>query len=651
MQIKKSTRLALIVLIIACFVGMIGASLVQSSFGAVDVKKYNVTTSELADAIKANNEAYGKSVEVSFTSDTKFNFGYTLYVPKNASEATPAPAIVLTHGMYASRQMVSNGAIELSRRGYVVMAIDGAGHGTTDFGIDSVSHNTWGIEAAAEYLMSLGFVDENSVAVTGHSRGGTVSNAALTQVNENSSNHIRAYLSGSALKNLTNLSEAATNGVIFGLSDSKFEEGDSFKWKTYEILTNKDGIGFQFLRCVYPELDVDIIPEGIYYTAEGPMEPLDLAAGENMKDVETARILWNPAITHPMWCFSNIATKNTIDFFYGALGIPEGTAYMNPGSQIWAWYYVFSTIGLLAFFGLLFPVADVLLTVPLFSGLRKKEANLNNGLLSFNLKEGIIWAASFIGLAAFGFVTYVKSFNEADSVMPIAFWPYGAGEGNGIALWTLKMGVGALVVTLLIWLVRAIIYKKQPEVRVNPFAIADLSSVREFFTIVLYAVVLVALMYIPVFIAWHVFSVDFRLASWNVQAFRLIRIPSLIKYMPMFGLFYIVHAVMNAGFRYKNVPEWLSTALCALGNAIGMGVFLVIQYHSLFTQHHLWDTTASTPTTMIWNMLPGMAFAAVSTRYLYLKTKNAWVPAIVNTILMTILTLAALNFAVIGYIM
>ena len=48
-----------------------------------------------------------------------------LYTPRGATAATPAPAILVSHGYINTREMQSPFAIELSRRGYVVLAITG----------------------------------------------------------------------------------------------------------------------------------------------------------------------------------------------------------------------------------------------------------------------------------------------------------------------------------------------------------------------------------------------------------------------------------------------------------------------------------------------------------------------------------------------
>ncbi len=47
-----------------------------------------------------------------------------LYTPEGTSAATPRPAIIVTHGYLNSGEMQDLNAIELSRRGFVVLALD-----------------------------------------------------------------------------------------------------------------------------------------------------------------------------------------------------------------------------------------------------------------------------------------------------------------------------------------------------------------------------------------------------------------------------------------------------------------------------------------------------------------------------------------------
>ena len=61
-----------------------------------------------------------------------------LFKPKWASAENKAPAIVTSHGMLNNKEMQDLNFVELSRRGFVVLAIDLFSHGNSesaDFGL------------------------------------------------------------------------------------------------------------------------------------------------------------------------------------------------------------------------------------------------------------------------------------------------------------------------------------------------------------------------------------------------------------------------------------------------------------------------------------------------------------------------------------
>ena len=63
------------------------------------------------------------------------NLTYKLYVPETATAENPAPGVLLLHGYQNDHETCAAYAIELARRGVVVMALDEYGHGATDIGL------------------------------------------------------------------------------------------------------------------------------------------------------------------------------------------------------------------------------------------------------------------------------------------------------------------------------------------------------------------------------------------------------------------------------------------------------------------------------------------------------------------------------------
>ena len=117
-----------------------------------------------------------------------------LYMPKDASASNPKPTVIVTHGYLNSAEMQDANAIELSRRGYVVLALDQYDHGHSDFDnakySDTSFFGVWlpfwqnSMHDAVAYMYEQPYVlkDEAGngiIGVTGHSMGGFGSTMAL----------------------------------------------------------------------------------------------------------------------------------------------------------------------------------------------------------------------------------------------------------------------------------------------------------------------------------------------------------------------------------------------------------------------------------------------------------------------------------------
>ena len=135
----------------------------------------------------ANTSLYSVSVtEVSFETEHGEMTGL-LYKPKTCTAANPCATIVTTHGYLNSKEMQDAPAVELSKRGYVVLAMDMYDHGDSTW--DTAENGgsflffRWSQYDAVQWAYEQDFVLKSDkgvgmIAVSGHSMGGFSSRVA-----------------------------------------------------------------------------------------------------------------------------------------------------------------------------------------------------------------------------------------------------------------------------------------------------------------------------------------------------------------------------------------------------------------------------------------------------------------------------------------
>ena len=115
-----------------------------------------------------------------------------LYYPAGTSTKDSLPAIVVNHGGGCNSGIIKGIAVELARRGFVVLVDDAYGAGLSTMpkydangnGVDGFSFMTTevGVYDALQFVKSLEFVDTTRVGMIGHSTGaGRTANAAIME--------------------------------------------------------------------------------------------------------------------------------------------------------------------------------------------------------------------------------------------------------------------------------------------------------------------------------------------------------------------------------------------------------------------------------------------------------------------------------------
>ena len=649
-KVRRRTLVFFAIALALCIIGSFGASMVQSSFGDVSVKNYNnQALAEVAQAIEENNAAGNKSIAATFTSSTSEKMTYKVLVPENATEATPAPAVVVMHGGLSNKDTTAPVYIELARRGYVVVAFDAMGHGKTDKGVDALTHNTMGMEAMVELAMSMPFVDETMVGVTGHSWGNNGSAAVINAINLGTDNpKINAWLCAQGTLGIYDLQPGAIEGVTFGLSVGKFDEIDATYIGSYTFPSSPIATGW--IKEVYPGFEETAVPLGVWFDTDGAHE---LAEGEKFEGVG-GRVLYQPENTHPGALFSRTATKVNIDFFYGAFGVPSGASFVSADSQIWGWYIACLVVGLVGWFMLALAVFDLLLFTPMFKRLRASKTALviddREKLPSVkNWKESLPLLCMFVFLTVFSYLTMVPCTAAGSKLIPSSnFFPNAAHTSGALGYWSFITAIVSLLAIYIVSQVKVLLNRRNKEYCwKNPLDPAKL-SVGE--------VVQSALMAFTVFCAVHavlwcidaVLNVDFVIATVDFTTFRPVKIFVMLRYMLLCAPFYIVNAILCANTRFKDLPEWASTAIVCIGNVLGLGLLLFREYSTLFATGSLLTGEACSTFTVVWAMLIPLELAPIIARYTYRRTGNIWVGALLNSFIFIMMQVGTAQYMIEG---
>lgn len=569
-----------------------------------------------------------------------------LFKPKAASADNPLPAVVLTHGYLNNREMQLQNAIELARRGFVVLTVDREGHGNYEnSGSTSALMATNGLYDSVKYVYNLDYVDKDKIGISGHSMGGMTTSAVLAQ-------DVQLGLVSAGLIQSYDGFYGAGEDVSVGFLKS---QDDEFFYTTNE---NGGTLSREWLTTTEAKkyignasLEGDVVNGGIYIN--GVLT--DIADGTAADSA--FRVIYETDGIHPQVHYSVEGAEAVTNFFYTAFGVPNGFEYISESNQTWWVKEMFSLIGLIAFFALIFPMVSLLLRVPFFRTLKGKQVATEDGTLVWvdntlpeakplkGIQKNLTYWLGAIGIALFsGFTINSICTEYGDKWFPNTQL-YPQDTTNWVAMWAVCVALFSVAVILFFWFVNGAInkirYKEQgSSYTENPFASARLQSgfgglVKTF----VLALTVVGLLLALLFLNWAIWKVDFRIWTFAVKVFDLgVLLPTIVRYSVFFGIFFIVSAIFNENYRVKNLPEWASILINVFFNIFGVLLVVAIQYGTFTTTGEMWQPEMALGYIVLFPMIPILAIATVISRRMTAKTGNIWLGAFINTILFTLIT-------------
>lgn len=657
--------------------------LVSSFFGSmIQSRGWTIEVSDLRD--ETNSGQYydtttGLAVEgVTVKGTVKSGI---LYAPKSASSSNKLPAVVLTHGYLNNREHQLPFAVELARRGFVVLTIDREGHGNYENETDaSALMATNGLYDSVKYVYNLPYVDQTRIGISGHSMGGYTTASVLMSDMYNAANHAKGTGLGIVKAGLMQgWSTYMASGDMLGLDidvGMLKAKDDEFFFTSKDVEGNPT-ICRQFLQSQgaasfvkdtsYKTTGViDIKNAGIY--VGGQLQD-EVEVGQKINGA--FRVVYESPEIHPLNHFSARSTGYLVDFFYKSFGTPYGFKAIKTTNQVWFLKEIMATLGWVGIIFMIFPLINLLLTAPFFAELKKRRVETADGRIAY---EEVVEADEVGGKAelkglrkhlSFWIPAVACTLFAGFAISPIQQWAGDVFEKSAlfpqdttgwVAIWSVCCGLFALTVTLVTnWvnrIINVVVYKEDAAAHhEDVLAVAKVGSVGRFLKTAALAAIVVVAMYVVLFANWAVWKVDFRFWTFCMKVFEVdVMLPTILRYSVFFGIFYLCNSICNQSYRVKNLPEWATIAINAFFNVAGIALVFAIQYGTFCSTGVMWKPEMNLSYIVLFPIIPVLVVATIISRVLYKKTGNIWLGALINTLLWTTVTVSG-TAASLGYIM
>ena len=673
MKTKKRSVIVLCIALVLILAGSILAGMYNSSNGSVTVSR------------------------ISFEAQNGTLSGL-LYMPKGASAENPRPTVIVTHGYLNSAEMQDANAIELSRRGLVVLALDQYDHGHSDLDNKVYTGTSFmeiwapfwinSMHDAVAYMYEQPYVlkDEAGngiIGVTGHSMGGFGSTMALAMdEQEAASTGIRKIYCG-----LTEGSDflytgffgvdvaaadALGGGRTMGKVAAQYDEfffndpavtGGTVRHK--DFVSTPDGLAF-LQRTDSAE------PNTWYPTSDGGM-----------------RIIFEPAQTHPWNHFSTTTTAHALYFYKEAFkDYSQDLNFLDPNDQIWLFKEGFECLALLGFVLLIVSLASLLIEIPGLSkartGALEPTPSVRGGggrfgalalILGLILLPAIFFSplmdggagsetvmilfyagCAFAVAGLFGLIfglfdkenrlrLVIGSFMVMLSGAALALvartpmytdGSFWTAPGlNSIAYWT----IGCALISLLAMSLIYVGAKAKEGLNFRSYGVS-FNPLAILMSLIV-AILTWAIAYGVLFLMDMLFKADFRIWTFAFKTFDFNIFPAILRYLPTFLLFYVVStAAITVNTNTEKLKGFWGYLVAIILNAGGPILWLANQYGMLFGTGVPAHPRSALSGIVLVAMVPTLSIAAVISRSLYKKTGNIWLPAFLNALLMTTMAVA-----------
>lgn len=553
--------LALIIIICSVF-----SSLIQNDWGKVEI------TTEYLD-----------------TRDNQ-TLAYDVYKPDSVDEDNKAPLIIVIAGFQRSRETQGHVALELARRGFVIINIDpySQGDSSSSSGVQGnaiASYEGYGAFDLIDYVYDnedvYPYVDKDRIGVTGHSAGG---NAALKSaihfgkesVNNNGISKVHSvFVSGYVLSIQSDITFALSN---LGMDYALYDEG-AFRNQVNEAAP--DGTSKSDMRWAIESHD--FVNSGLVKAGKDPIsygEPIQIGKIYGNPNVRNMRQVFNTETIHAFQPYSVEATGNIIDYFQIAMDFRNET--ISPSNQTWMYKEALTTVSLVASLAMLVPLTALLFQMPFFKSSKHKPIIIKK---KRSTKQLISYIILFLIAATFAAMMYLPAskltfifFPQASNSRPTWFFPQRM--TNAVMIWAVISGAFAIVLFIGHHFMEKYFAKKRGKEIPTIKSWGIKIPFKDFLKTCILGVLVIVLYFGFLNLIQALLHVDYRFIF--VMAARRINLRAVLQlfmYFPLFFVFYFSNSIrVNGSQMHGGLSENLKLFLAGLMNISGLAIILAVQY-------------------------------------------------------------------------
>ena len=589
--------------LLVCFVLLLSssflASLVQTSFGKVDIELMSLETPDGQKLV------------------------YDLYKPSIATAENQVPFIVVVPGFQRSKEALSNIALELSRRGFAIALIDPYAQGMSSSSVSRMAATTqgYGMFALVDYAYdgNFSFVNKNLIASTGHSMGG---NAAIRGAN---------YFGKQALKSgaKSKLHSVYVSGYVLTLRENILKDSKSNMGVSYALY---DEGAFRNELKGWDAANMKIAPESLR-VVNGV-----LPKNERIKEVElgkyygdesnnTLRVIFNEELLHPFQPYNKEATANQIEYFEKALGSP---IKINSSNQIWQIKEFLTLLNLIVSLLMLIPIARFFLQLNFFKEIIK---NVPSALPKQTQQGKFIFWVIFFTSALIACISFIPMVDVAkvlfyESANRELTWFFPQRMNNSVMLWAAFNGI----IGLCIFYISYQLFGRHHGVKIDSWGIRI--NRYELAKTVLLGLIIFISYYAILYTIYYFFHVDYRFWFMGVRVFQPEMLIVLAMYFPLFFIFFFSNSLrVNGGMRFENQSEWQSKLIAGFANSFGLMLIIIIQYVTYATSGTVFWTTNWLSVNLLFGIVPMMFVLPYFNRLFFQLTGRVYLGPIVTCLI------------------